>query len=643
MRNKLYLTFGILSLFLCLAAVSVGVLTGKVKSSLGGALAGVTVTVLETSASTTTATDGTFKFNALPEGEYSLRFDLTGFNSEKRQGVKIKSGKTLSLTIVMKPAPSAAQTVPVPLTDSSAPDMMTKRSMSAPRESKMFEMMAAPPPPAPYQQPYTRIIPNPAIPAAGVDFNTEEYGRIVENAFKETTREPLSTFSIDVDTASYANVRRYITEGTEPPKDAIRIEELINYFSYNYPKPVGENPFSVNMEAVTCPWNSGHNLIGIGLQGKKIDVAKLPAANLVFLLDVSGSMQDPQKLPLLKEAFKLLVNQMRRQDYVSICVYAGAAGTILPPSSGADKQKILDTLNSLEAGGSTAGGEGIMLAYKEAKKHFNPHGNNRVILATDGDFNIGISDTGSLVRFIEEKRKEGIFLSVLGFGSGNLKDERMSQLAEKGNGNYSYIDTIQEAKKVLVTQMGGTLFTIAKDVKLQLEFNPLKVKAYRLVGYESRLLKNEDFNDDKKDAGELGSGHTVTAFYEIIPAGSTEQVPGVDELKYQKTTLNPATAGTGEILTVKLRYKLPKLDVSKLLSVPLSGPVKPFETASENTRFAAAVAEWGSLLRDSAFKGQASFDQVLNIAKKAQGLDKEGYRSEFIRLVEKSKTITMKE
>ncbi len=645
MRNKLYLGFGIFALFLCLAAVAMGVLTGKVKSSAGGALPGVTVTVVETSASTTTANDGTFTFNALPEGEYSLRFDLTGFNSENRQGVKIKPGKTLSLTIVMKPAPSAAQALPVPPSYYAAPDMIMKRSISAPRESQMREMMAAPspPPPAPYQQPGTLSLPTPAIPSAGVDFNTEEYGRIVENGFKETTREPLSTFSIDVDTASYANVRRYLTEGTEPPKDAIRIEELINYFSYNYPKPAGEDPFSVNMEAVTCPWNSGHQLVCIGLQGKKIDIARLPAANLVFLLDVSGSMQDPQKLPLLKEAFKLLVNQMRRQDYVSICVYAGAAGTILPPTSGADKQKILDTLNSLEAGGSTAGGEGIMLAYKEAKKHFNPHGNNRVILATDGDFNVGISDTGSLVRFIEEKRKEGIFLSVLGFGSGNLKDERMSQLAEKGNGNYSYIDTIQEAKKVLVTQMGGTLFTIAKDVKLQLEFNPLKVKAYRLVGYESRLLKNEDFNDDKKDAGELGSGHTVTAFYEIIPAGSTEQVPGVDELKYQKTTLNQATAGSGEILTVKLRYKLPKLDVSKLLSVPLSGPVKPFETASENTRFAAAVAEWGSLLRDSAFKGQASFDQVLNIAKKAKGLDKEGYRSEFIGLVEKSKTMTMKE
>jgi len=518
--------------------------------------------------------------------------------------------------------------------------MVTACSSSPPSP---MECAAPSPPPPPstlqYQPSETRILPNSVLSLAGVDFNTEEYGRIVENGFKETTREPLSTFSIDVDTASYANVRRYLTEGTELPKDAVRIEELINYFSYNYPKPIGEDPFSVTMEAVTCPWNSGHNLICIGLQGKKIDVANLPAANLVFLLDVSGSMQDPEKLPLLKEAFKLLVKQMRPQDYVSICVYAGAAGSILPPTSGAEKQKILDTLDSLEAGGTTAGGEGIMLAYQEAKKHFNPRGNNRVILATDGDFNVGISDTGSLVRFVEEKRKEGIFLSVLGFGSGNLKDERMSQLAEKGNGNYSYINTLQEAKKVLVTQMGGTLFTIAKDVKLQLEFNPLKVKAYRLIGYESRILKNEDFNDDKKDAGELGSGHTVTAFYEIIPAGSIEQVPGVDELKYQQTTLNQATAGTGEILTVKLRYKQPKLDVSKLLSVSLSGPVKPFERASENTRFAAAVAEWGTLLRDSQFKGKANFDQVLSIAKKAKGVDKEGYRSEFIGLVEKSKKI----
>jgi Ca-activated chloride channel homolog len=622
MRNKLYLGFGFLGLFLILAAVAVGILTGTVKSSTGVTLPGVTVTIVETSASTTTANDGSFTFNALPEGEYSVRFDLAGFRSENRHGIRIKAGTPFSLNMVMKPAP------------------LTPRKVSAKgslQTDKMMMTMSAPPAPAAYRQPYHQIVPEHGIPAGTVDFNTEEYGRIVENSFRETTREPLSTFSIDVDTASYANIRRYLTEGKEPPKDAVRIEELINYFAYNYPKPVGEDPFSVNLEAVTCPWNSAHQLVCIGLQGQKIKDSKLPSANLVFLIDVSGSMQDPAKLPLLKKAFKLLVNQMRPQDHISICVYAGAAGSILPPTSGADKQKILDTLDALEAGGSTAGGEGIMLAYKEAKKHFNPRGNNRVILATDGDFNVGISDTGSLVRFIEEKRKEGIFLSILGFGSGNLKDERMSQLAEKGNGNYSYIDSFLEATKVLVTQMGGTLFTIAKDVKLQLEFNPLKVKAYRLVGYESRLLKNEDFNNDKKDAGELGSGHTVTAFYEIIPAGSSEHVPGVDELKYQKTTINPAAATTGEILTVKLRYKQPKQEVSKLLSAPLNGPVKPFETASENTRFATAVAEWGLLMRKSEFKDKASFDQVLDIARTAKGEDKEGYRSEFIRLVETSK------
>ena len=642
MRNKLFPGFGILALFVFLAAVAAGILTGTVKSSNGVALPGVTVTIVETSAYTKTANDGTFSFTALPEGQYSVRFDLAGFASETRQGITIKAGKALSLNVVMQPLPLAPPMLPPEpeARESTKADKMMM-PMSAPGKSQMRMMMAAPPPPSPasYQQSYNQIMPYPGVP---VNFNTEEYGRIIENGFKETTREPLSTFSIDVDTASYANIRRYLTEGTEPPKDAVRIEELINYFSYDYPQPVGEDPFSVNMEAVTCPWNTRHSLVCIGLQGKKINVSKLPPANLVFLIDVSGSMQEPDKLPLLKQAFKLLVNQMRPQDHVSICVYAGAAGCILQPTSGANKQKILDTLDALEAGGSTAGGEGIMLAYKQAKKNFNPRGNNRVILATDGDFNVGISDTGSLVRFIEEKRKEGIFLSVLGFGTGNLKDERMSQLAEKGNGNYSYIDSFLEATKVLVTQMGGTLFTIAKDVKLQLEFNPLKVKAYRLVGYESRLLKNEDFNDDKKDAGELGSGHTVTAFYEIIPAGSTEKVPGIDELKYQKTTINPAAASTGEILTVKLRYKQPKQDVSKLLSVPLRGPVKPFETASENTRFAASVAEWGLLMRESEFKDKASFDQVLDIARKAKGEDREGYRSEFIRLVETSKNIKTK-
>lgn len=629
MRRHLNLGLVIAGLFLLLAAVAVGMLTGTVKSTTGVVLRGVTVTVIETSASTKTASDGSFKFKALPEGEYSVRFDLRGFESETQHGIRISAGKALELNVVLKPVALRDQI--------SQREKRTNESIVASR--MMTGSMHPAPAPAPYEKPYRQAVPASAIPGTPVDFNTEEYGRIVENGFKDTTKDPLSTFSIDVDTASYANIRIYLNDGTVPPKDAVRIEELINYFSYNYPRPVGEHPFSVNMEAVTCPWNRGHQLVRIGLQGKKIDIGKLPPANLVFLIDVSGSMQSPDKLPLLKEAFKLLVNQLRPQDRVSICVYAGAAGTILQPTSGSQRQKILDAISALEAGGSTAGGEGIMLAYKQARMNFRPQSNNRVILATDGDFNVGISDTGSLVRFIEGQRKEGIFLSVLGFGTGNLKDERMSQLAEKGNGNYSYIDTIQEAKKVLVTQLGGTLFTIAKDVKLQLEFNPLKVKAYRLVGYESRLLKNEDFNDDKKDAGELGSGHTVTAFYEIIPAGSSEKLPGVDELKYQKTTVNTATAKTGEILTVKLRYKLPKLDVSKLLSVTLSGPVTPFESASENTRFAATVAEWGLLLRDSEFKGNSSFDQVQQIAGKATGEDREGYRREFIKLVETSKKI----
>ncbi|MGZ4156583.1 MAG: YfbK domain-containing protein, partial [Bacteroidia bacterium] len=333
------------------------------------------------------------------------------------------------------------------------------------------------------------------------DFNTEEYGKINDNEFKEAKRNPLSTFSIDVDRASYSNVRRFITQGSLPPADAVRVEEMINYFSYNYPQPEGDAPFSITTEYTECPWNKKHNLIHIGMQGKQVKLDNMPANNLVFLIDVSGSMDSPDKLPLLKSGLRLLVEQMRPQDKIAIVVYAGNAGTVLPSTSGNNKDKIIEALDNLEAGGSTAGGEGIILAYKTAKENFLTNGNNRVILATDGDFNVGVSSDGELTRMIEKKREDGIFLTVLGFGTGNIKDSKMEQLADKGNGNYAYVDNLLEAKKVLVKEMGGTLLTIAKDVKLQIEFNPSKVKGYRLVGYENRLLNNEDFNDDKKDAG----------------------------------------------------------------------------------------------------------------------------------------------
>ena len=466
-----------------------------------------------------------------------------------------------------------------------------------------------------------------------MDYNTEEYNRIYDNEFKDSKKDPLSTFSIDVDKASYSNVRRFITQNQLPQPDAVRIEEMINYFSYNYPKPVNNQPFSITTEYADCPWNKNHQLIHIGLQGKQIELDNLPANNLVFLLDVSGSMNSEDKLPLLKSGLRLLVEQMRPQDKVAIVVYAGAAGVVLPSTSGDHKDRIYDALEKLEAGGSTAGGEGILLAYKTAKENFLSKGNNRIILATDGDFNVGVSSDGELTRLIEEKREEGVFLSVLGFGTGNYKDSKMEQLADKGNGNYAYIDNILEAKKVLVKEMGGTLLTIAKDVKLQIEFNPAKVKAYRLVGYENRLLNNEDFNDDKKDAGELGSGHTVTAIYEIIPAGSDELVASIDNLKYQEVAKH-SSSESNEVMTIKFRYKEPKESTSQLISHIVLDKKTPFSAASENCKFSCAVAEFGLLLRDSKFKGNSDFKTVITMAKESKGKDEEGYRAEFIRLVE---------
>ncbi|GHA58001.1 vWA domain-containing protein [Pontibacter akesuensis] len=474
--------------------------------------------------------------------------------------------------------------------------------------------------------------------AEKLNHNTENYDYIKESSFQSARKSPLSTFSIDVDKASYSNVRRFLNNGQLPPVDAVRIEEMINYFSYDYPQPAGDAPFSVTTELSECPWNKENQLLHIGLQGKDIPTANLPASNLVFLVDVSGSMDTPDKLPLVKAGFRLLVEQLRPQDKIAIVVYAGAAGLVLPPTPGNKKDKIMEALHMLEAGGSTAGGAGINLAYKVAQEQFMPGGNNRVILATDGDFNVGVSSDGELSRLIEKKRETGIALTVLGFGTGNLKDSRMEQLADKGNGNYAYVDNILEAKKVFVNEFGGTLFTIAKDVKLQLEFNPAKVKAYRLIGYENRALQDEDFNDDRKDAGELGSGHTVTALYEIVPAGAklaAADIAGgnVDDLKYQKTNLSDGATSTDELLTLKLRYKAPDGKQSKLITSTVSTRAVAARATSDNFRFAAAVAAFGMLLRESEFKGNASFAQVLELAEGARGADKEGYRAEFIRLV----------
>ncbi|MCA9649579.1 MAG: VWA domain-containing protein [Myxococcales bacterium] len=473
----------------------------------------------------------------------------------------------------------------------------------------------------------------PPAPPPVADTSAEAYDHIAENAFVAVADDPRSTFSIDVDTASYSNMRRFLDDGMMPPPDAVRVEELINYFSYDYRSPTGSDPFSLTAETGECPWNETHRLVHVGIQGKIIDQSEVPARNLVFLFDVSGSMSSPDKLPLLKRAFSLLADNLRPQDKVSIVVYAGASGVVLEPTSGKDKGTILAALDRLEAGGSTNGGAGIHSAYAMASKGFVQGGINRVILATDGDFNVGTTSEGDLVRLIEDKRKSGVFLSVLGFGTGNLKDTTMEKLADKGNGNYAYIDTINEARKVLVEEAGATLVTIAKDVKIQVEFNPAEVASYRLIGYENRKLAHADFNDDTKDAGEIGAGHSVTAIYEVVPAGRGAE-PKVDELKYQADGSLTAAASSGELMTVKVRYKEPEGSTSKLLSFPITESDHSLEETSRDFRFSAAVAGFGMLLRGSEHKGDVTFELVRKLADEAKGSDPHGRRAELVRLID---------
>ena len=485
-----------------------------------------------------------------------------------------------------------------------------------------------------YAQKMTR---EPEIDRRPADFHTEAYDRIRDNPFLAVANNPLSTFSIDVDTASYANVRRFLAQGQLPPKDAVRIEELLNYFRYDYPEPRGETPFSVTTEVAACPWKPEHRLVRVGLRGRSLDEAGVPPQRLTFLLDVSGSMDAPNKLPLLKEAMGLLVESLREQDRVAIVVYAGRSGLVLSPTSGDRKAEIRDALASLQAGGSTAGGEGIELAYEVAAQMFLPGGVNRVVLATDGDFNVGTTSLGELSRLIEAKRRCGVFLSVLGFGEGNLKDSTMEMLADRGNGNYSYIDGLAEARKVLVSEAGGTLVTIAKDVKIQVELNPGRVAAYRLVGYENRLLRAEDFADDRKDAGEIGAGHTVTALYEIVPRGVGTSLPGVEPLRYRQPASLSGAAATEELMTVKLRYKEPDGETSRLLSVAVrDGGAR----ASEDLRFAAAVAEFGLLLRESEHRGGATWAQARELAEGARGRDAGGYRAAFLDLLRRAEELS---
>jgi Ca-activated chloride channel family protein len=469
--------------------------------------------------------------------------------------------------------------------------------------------------------------------------NTEVYDAIAENPFLRTASTPRSTFSIDVDHASYSNVRRFLQAGQRPPADAVRLEELINYFPYDLPAPTGDDPVSITTEVGIAPWNPSHRLVRVGLRGRPIGVDKLPPNNLVFLIDVSGSMESPDKLPLLKSAFRLLVNELRPQDRVALVVYAGNAGLVLPSTAGDRKELILEAIDRLEAGGSTAGGAGLRLAYDVAKESFMPKGNNRVILATDGDFNVGVSSDAELVKLIEQRREQGTFLTVLGFGTGNIKDSKMEKLADKGNGNYAYVDNLMEARKVLVTEMGATLLTIAKDVKLQIEFNPTRVAAYRLLGYENRMLRDEDFIDDRKDAGELGAGHTVTALYEVIPpgAGDLDQVRKPNELRYSAAPARTSAADRDELLYVRLRYKPPTENTSR----EMTHVVRDETTRAPSTdfAFASAVAELGMVLRDSPHKGTGSIDHAIRTAEGARGADPFGYRAEFVSLARMARDV----
>ena len=608
MKTKLFcLIFSALALYACAQSLPVTVTGTVTEEGTKTPLAGVSVIIKNTKKGTTTDAKGYYSIKAYTDDK--LVFSFVGYQNFER-----KIGRDSVINVSLKVSNEVLKEVVV--TGRAAPN--------AKMQTYAVQPFAAPMPSMAYD----------------MNYNTEEYKGLNENIFHDTKKNPLTTFSIDVDRAAYSNVRRMLNLGQFPQRDVVRIEEMINYFDYDYPQPKGEHPVAIHTEFSDSPWNKGLKLLHIGLKAKTIPTDNLPPSNLVFLVDVSGSMNKANKLPLIKEAFKLLVDQLRPNDRVAIVVYAGAAGTVLPSTPGNQTATIKDAFDKLSAGGSTAGGEGIKLAYKIAQENFIKGGNNRVILASDGDFNVGVSSEGELQQMVEEKRKSGVYLSVLGFGMGNYKDNKMETLSDKGNGNYAYIDNLQEAQKVFVHEFGGTLFTVAKDVKLQLEFNPKFVKGYRLLGYENRMLKNEEFHDDKKDAGEMGSGHTVTALYEIIPAGvESAYLAKVDELKYQKTSEPTSASQSDELVTIKLRYKQPDSETSRLFEVSVRDTHTPFGRTSDNFRFATAVAEWGLLMRQSDFKGEATYAQVIQTAQNALANDSEGYRSEFVRLVKLAQSL----
>jgi Ca-activated chloride channel family protein len=608
-------------------SATAGVIAGVVVDANGAAMPGVAVELLRSGAAaqaTKTNARGEFAFRGLAAGVYEVR--------AQREGLV-----PASVRVAVTDAPVPTLRLSLGIRAAAAED--AQHGTIAP-----LQMSGVVPPPSPAAPGRVAGQAGRGVAMGGIaatspaaakraplgDFNREAYGKIDDNRFRRVTDQPVSTFSIDVDTASYSNVRRFLNAGTLPPADAVRTEELINYFRFSYASPRDGAPVGVTTEIAACPWNSRHKLALVGVQAPRHEQHAAPVRNLVFLLDVSGSMMSPDKLPLVKTAMRMLVDTLTAQDRVAIVVYAGASGLSLPSTPGDRKADIHRAIEELRAGGSTNGAAGIQLAYNTAASSFVTNGVNRVILATDGDFNVGVTSEGELVRLIERERERGIFLSVLGVGTGNLNDSTMEKLADKGNGNYSYLDSLHEARRVLIEEAGATLVTVAKDVKIQIEFNPRVVGAYRLIGYENRVLNREDFNDDTKDAGEIGSGHTVTALYEIVPAGEPPPGVAVDPLVYQDQP-RPNGARSGDLMTLKLRYKTPTGSTSQLLTIPVANSTTAL---TANIGFAAAVAEFGMLLRNSEFKGQATWRTVQELARQHKGTDPDGYRAEFIRLVD---------
>ena len=663
-REASLLLLVLLSTLSVQAAAAKGEIKGKVTDEKGEGLVAAVVQIIDGSGKNTgygTSTDynGNYLLANLEAGSYTLKASSIGYNSRTAKAIAVTAGKGTTQNFRLAAAPKVFDMVVVSGVKYERKFAEQSYSINTVSADQAYAPPAKAAPLSSYSAGYVQqhfliekktgfeavdmedIAPDPVtVPKDKTDITTNEsYKNIIDNAFISPARAPLSTFSIDVDVASYGIIRKKIGDGMLPPADAVRIEEMVNYFPYSYADPADEKPFAVHTEFATCPWDTTHRLLRIGIQGKHIEEAKLPPSNLVFLVDVSGSMMSPERLPLIQKSLDMLTDSMRPQDRIALVAYAGNAGLVLPSTSGADKERIKHAIDHLEGGGSTAGGAGIELAYKVAVDNFIKNGNNRVLLCTDGDFNVGVSSENDLTKLIEEKRKTGVFLSVLGVGTGNYKDREMETLADKGNGNYAYLDNEKEARKNLVTQMGGTLHTIAKDVKIQAVFNPSCVKSYRLIGYENRKLADRDFADDKIDAGEIGAGTAVTALYEVVlgPDRKATNVPLEDPSGYGEMALTAS-----DLIALRIRYKAPDGHKSQLIESHVSVTASDLSATTEDFRFAASVASFGMLLRGSAYKGDFTYDKVKALAGKSLGADKEGYRAEFIDMVDDAEDLATK-